>query len=144
VKPKTIHSATKTQANARTARWPWLWLGFWLQLLLLIISRLFHLAPIPATQHAVPTRKPLRVFAYWKLCFSLPRHFGRAIAQILMQPNVVIKKRELVHGLFKLGFAADFNLSNRAFEGAEKSFNAAIGPRAMRCVFLAKPVTNSC
>jgi len=32
----------------------------------LIISRLFHVAPIPATQNAAPTRKPLRVFSFWK------------------------------------------------------------------------------
>ena len=136
MKTKIDHFPAKTQTSVRTARWPWLWLSFLVQLLRLIISRLFHLAPIPPAQNAIPTRKPLRVFAFWKLCFSLPCHFRRAIAQILVQPNVIIEKREFANCLLKPCFAFDFNQSNRALEGAEKAFDAAIHPRRMRIAAL--------
>jgi len=133
---KFCNFPAKTQASARTVRWPWFWLGLWLgllvELLRLIIGRLFNVAPIPTTQNAIPTRKPLRVFSFWKLELTAPRHFRRAIAQILMQPNVVVEKREFTDGLFKSRFAADFNQSNCAFKGAKKALDTAIHPRRMR------------
>jgi len=67
VKPKIANFPAISQANARTGRWPWLCLGFLVELVKLIIGWLFHLAPIPAAQNTAPTRKPLRVFSFWKL-----------------------------------------------------------------------------
>jgi len=67
VKPKIANFLAINQASARTVRWPWLWLGFLVVPVRLIISRLFHVAPIPPAQHATPARKPLRVFSFWKL-----------------------------------------------------------------------------
>jgi hypothetical protein len=96
------------------------------QLLLLIISRFFHLAPIPHVQNTIPARKPLRVFVYWKQRFALPRHDRRSIAQTLVQANVVVEKRKFAHGLFKPIFAGDFNQTNGALEGAEKAFDSTI------------------
>ena len=136
MKPKFAHFPANTQANARTARWPWFWLGFLSKLLRLITSRLFHLTPIPAAQNATPARKPSRAFSFWKLELAVPRHFRRAISQILMQPNVIVEKREFAHGLFKPSFAVDLNLSNRAFEGAEKSFDSTIHPWRVWCASL--------
>ncbi len=101
-------------------------------LLTLIIGRLLNHAPIPTAQNTVPARKPLRVFSFWKLELAAPRHLRRAIAQILMQPNVVVEIHELADRLFKASLAVDFDLSNCPFESAEKAFDAAIGPRAVR------------
>ncbi len=62
---------------------------------------------------------------------TAPRHFRRAVTQILMQPNVVVEKRELANSLFESIFAVDLNVSNRALEGSKKAFDAAIHPRRM-------------
>ena len=69
MKPKIANFLTESQVSARTVRWPWRWLGILVVLVRLIISRLFHVAPIPATatQNTAPARKPLRVFSFWKL-----------------------------------------------------------------------------
>jgi hypothetical protein len=84
VKPKTHHFQTISQANARTARWPWLFvLGFWLLLRNLIIGWFSHSAPIPTAQQTIPRRKPLRCSADWELRLTGPSHCWHSIARVL-------------------------------------------------------------
>jgi hypothetical protein len=95
VTPKSRHSQAFSQDHPRTARWPWLFvLNFWLLIRNLITSWLSHFSPIPTTQHTIPRRKPLRRSADWELRLTEPRHYRRAIAQILMQSNVIVKVRK--------------------------------------------------
>jgi RHS repeat-associated protein len=94
VKPKTKHFQAISQASTRTARWPWLFvLGFWQMIRNLIIC---WFAPRPATQHTIPRRKPMRRSADWELRLTEPRHHWRAIAKILMQANVIVEMRKFM------------------------------------------------
>ncbi len=134
MKPKTANFPAKSQADARTAHWPWL--GFLVELVRLIIGGLFHLAPIPTAQNTAPARKPLRVFSFWKVVLTAPRHCRRAVTQVLMLPNMVVEKRKLAHRLLQLRFAVDLNQSNCALKGAEEALDAAIHPRRVRSASL--------
>ena len=109
---------------------------FVIQLTILVLQTLRFWHVQPTAKHAFPRCKPAQFLASWIAHFPRPRHFWRAVIQVLMRAYVVVVKAKLLHRLFKSIFAVDLNVANRAFKCAEKALDSAILPRAVRVASL--------
>jgi hypothetical protein len=92
--------------------------------------RFWHVQP--TAKRAFPGFKPPQILASGKARLAFPRHFRRAVGNVLVWANVIVVKAKFVHRLLQRCFAVNLNMANGAFEGAKKALNPAVLPRLMR------------